>query len=107
MNEKETKNKSAGRFAFFASRDASLKSAVNSSRFSDSQKIKAERVKLGLEYVYSAEEVLITYCQKWIRVKVKNGIVRDRKALRMLEEDYAALGYIKRKTPQGFIYRVS
>ena len=107
MIEKETNHNSAGRYAFFAARDASFKSAVNSSKFSDSQKISAERVKLGLEMVYSAEEVLITFCNKWIRVKVKNGIVRDKKALTILEKDYADQGYTKVFTPQGIIYRVS
>jgi len=107
MIEKESNHNSAGRYAFFAARDASMKSAVNSSKFSEKQKVQAERVKLGLEIVYSAESVLITFCNKWIRVKVKNGIVRDKKGLQMLEKDYAAQGYTKLSTPQGIIYRVT
>ena len=43
MIEKETNHNSAGRFAFFAARDASFKSAVNSSKFSEKQKVQAER----------------------------------------------------------------
>jgi hypothetical protein len=85
MIERETEHKSAGKFAFFAARDASLKSAVNASRFSDSQKIRAERMKLALEMVYAAEEVSITNCKKWIRVKVHKALIRDRKNLRLLE----------------------
>jgi hypothetical protein len=107
MIEKETNHNSAGRFAFFAARDASLKSAVNSSKFSEKQKVQAERVKLGLEMVYCSDEVLITFCKKWIRVKVKNGVVRDKQGLKMLEKDYADMGYVKCLTPQGIIYRVA
>jgi hypothetical protein len=106
MIEKETNHNSAGRFAFFAARDAQFKSAINSCNFSDEQKVRAERVKLGLEMVYSADEVLITFTKKWIRVKVKNGIVRDKKTLKLLEKDYEDHGYVKISTTQGIIYRV-
>jgi hypothetical protein len=102
----ETEHKSAGRFAFFAARDASLKSAVNASRFSDSQKLRAERMKLGLELVYSAEEVSITNCKKWIRVKVHKATVKDRKHLALLESDWALEGITKVFTNQGVIYHV-
>jgi hypothetical protein len=103
----ETEHKSAGRFAFFAARDASLKSAVNASRFSDSQKLRAERMKLALEMVYAAEQVSITNCKKWIRVKVHNAIIRDRKNLRLLEQDWANEGTTKVFTDQGVIYHVA
>jgi len=102
----ETEHKSAGRFAFFAARDASLKSAVNASRFSDSQKLRAERMKLGLELVYSAEEVSITNCKKWIRVKVHKATVKDRKHLALLESDWALEGVTRVSTKQGVIYHV-
>jgi hypothetical protein len=107
MFVKETEHKSAGKFAWFAARDASLKSAVNASRFSDSQKIKAERMKMALELVYSCEEVKITNCVKWIRVKVIKGIIRDRKNLKALESDWTAEGITKVFTDQGIIYRVA
>ncbi len=102
----ETEHKSAGKFAWFAAKDASLKSAVNASRFTDSQKLKAERVKLALELVYSCEEVKITNCKTWIRVKVIKGMIRDRKNLRMLEQDWTNAGIEKVFTNQGIIYRV-
>ena len=102
----ETEHKSAGRFAFFAARDASLKSAVNASRFSASQKLRAERMKLGLEMVYAAEQVSITNCKKWIRVKVHKATVKDRKHLALLESDWALEGITKVYTDQGVIYHV-
>ena len=102
----ETEHKSAGRFAFFAARDASLKSAVNASRFNASQKLRAERMKLALEMVYVAEQVSNTNCKKWIRVKVHNGTVINRKQLSLLEQDWFIEGTTKVHTDQGIIYHV-
>lgn len=102
----ETEHKSAGKFAWFAAKDASMKSAVNASRFTDAQKLKAERVKLVLELMYSCEEVKITNCKTWIRVKVLNGLIRDRKKLRSLEDEWTLEGIKKVFTKQGIIYRV-
>lgn len=106
MIEKETEHQSAGNYAWFAARDARMKSAVNSTHFSDSQKIKAERVKLALELVYSSEEISITFCKKWVRVKVHNGVVKDKKSLNLLESDWASEGITKVFTNQGVIYHV-
>ncbi len=104
---KETEHKDAGRFAWFAAKDASMKHAVNASRFSDAQKAKAERMKYALELVYSCEEVSITNCKKWIRVKVHKGIVKDRKMLVLLEGDWALEGIDKVKTQtKAIIYHV-
>jgi hypothetical protein len=106
MQERDSEYKSAGKFAWFAARDARMKSVVNASLFTESQKIKAERVKLALEMVYSCEDVTITNCKKWIRVKVHNGKVRDRRNLGLFEQDWTAAGITKMLTGQGIIYRV-
>jgi hypothetical protein len=103
----ETEHKSAGQFAWYAAKDASLNSAVNASRFTDAQKLRAEQVKLGLELVYSCEEVKIHNNKTFIRVKVIKGTVRDRKYLRLLESDWAKEGIEKVFTEQGIIYRVA
>lgn len=104
----ESEHKSAGKFAWYAAKDASMKSAINASRFTPEQKIKAERVKLALELVYSSsvEVPLITFCKTWIRVKVFTKVVRDRKQLRFLEEGWELENIKKYPTPQGIIYRV-
>jgi len=106
MFEKETEHKSAGQWAWCAARDASMNHAINASRFTQAQLIKAERVKLALELVYSCEEVKITNCKTWIRVKVIKGTIRDRKNLRLLESDWNNEGFVKVFTDQGIIYRV-
>jgi len=106
MTEKETNHKSAGYYAWCAARDASFNNAINASRFTDSQKLKAERIKLVLELVYSAKEISITNCKKWIRVKVHDGYVKDKKNLKLLESDWADNGVTKNLTTQGVIYHV-
>ena len=105
--EKETKYKSAGKWAWFAERDARMRSAVNSSLFSDSQKLRAERVKLALELVYNSDFIKIEFRKKFISVKVQKPRVKDRKTLDLLEQDYKHEGYTKVLTAQGFTYRIS
>jgi len=107
MQERDSKYKAAGQFAWFAARVARMKSAVNASLFTDAQKIKAERMKVALEMVFSCEEVTITNCKKWIRVKVHKGNVRDKKNLALLEKDWTNDGITKVQTNQGIIYHVS
>jgi hypothetical protein len=106
MFESEKEYKSAGQWAWFAEKDARMRSAVNSTTFSEAQKIRAERVKLALEMVYSAEKVFIEFRKKFISVKVHKAQVRDRKTLALLEMDYAKEGLEKVKTAQGVTYRI-
>ena len=106
MLTKELETKSAGNFAWFAERDARMRSAVNSSLFSDKQKIRAERVKLGLEMVYHADKVYIEFRKKFISIKVNHPSVRDRKGLSLLETCYKNEGFEKCKTAQGVTYRI-
>jgi len=106
MIEKETKHKFAGKYAWVAERDARMRSAVNSSLFTEIQKIRAEQVKLGLEMVYSADRVYIEFRKTFISVKVDNPNVRDRKGLAMLETCYENEDFEKGKTAQGVTYRL-
>lgn len=106
MKALETEHKDAGMFAWFAARDAKMRSAVNATTFTDSQKIRAERVKLALELVYSYKAITIDYTKKHIRVKVHNAVVKDRKNLRELETNWEQQGIVKVLTGQGIIYRV-
>lgn len=102
----ETEHKSAGRFAWIAARDARMRSVVNSSLFSDLQKLKAERAKLALEMCYYAKSVHIEFRKKFISVKVDGAEVRDRKGLKLLEQCYTNEGYEKCITKQGVTYRI-
>jgi allophanate hydrolase subunit 1 len=107
MFEKESEHKSAGQWAWFAERDARMNSAVNSTHYSDAQKIKAERVKMALEMVYSAEKIYIEFRKKFISVKVHKAIVRDRKGLILLDTCYKNEGLEKLNTAQGVTYRIA
>ena len=106
QKELDLDRKPAGKFAWFAARDARQRSLSNSSLYSDEQKIKAERAKLGLEICYSAEQIYIEYRKKFISVKINKPNVRDRKALKLLEAEYDELGYEKCKTAAGVTYRM-
>ena len=106
MQETETNHKSAGQYAWIAERDARLRSAVNSSLFSEKQKLRAEQVKLGLEMVYNGEKFYIEFRKTFITVKVNKPIVKDRKGLALLEMCYKNEGFEKCKTAQGLTYRL-
>lgn len=106
MKEKELETKSAGYYAYAASRDASMKSYAASTSYTEAEKVTAERVKLGLEMVYSAKGVYLTYRKKFISIKLDGARVRDRFNLKFLEAEYETKGYTKSSTAQGIIYRI-
>jgi hypothetical protein len=106
MIEKELETQSAGYYAYAASRDAKMKSYAASTHYSEAEKVTAERVKLGLEYVYSAKGVYLNYRTKFISIKLDGARVRDKVNLKLLEEEYEQKGYIKKSTAQGIIYRI-
>ena len=99
-------NDDAGNKKWFAFQDAKMRSAVNATRFTDKQKIKAERVKLALELVYSASKFTIDYNKKFIRVKAHDANIKDRRNLRELEQQWDKEGIVRVITNQGIIYRV-
>jgi hypothetical protein len=103
--ETETNHKSAGKYAWAAAQAVRMNSIVNSSRFTDAQKRRAEQVKLGLEMVYNGE-FFIEFRKTFISVKVNGPLVRDRKGLALLETCYNDEGFEKCKTKQGFTYRL-
>jgi hypothetical protein len=103
----ETEYKAAGRYAFFAARDAEFRSVLNASKFSNQLKLKAERMKLVLEMIYACDKVTITYCKKWARVKVHNARARDKKQINEFEADWGKDDIKKVLTDQGIIYRVA
>ena len=107
MNATELDNKAAP-FAWVAARDAAMKSYAASTLYTEAQKVRAERMKLGLEMVYSARSAFITYRKKFVTIKLDQARVRDRKTLALLEKDYTAQGDItKVVTDQGITYRIA
>jgi hypothetical protein len=106
MKTTETEHVDAGRFAWFAARDAKMRSAINASRFTDKQKLRGEQIKLALSLLYSYKELTLDYTKRHIRVKVSNANIKDRKTLRERENEWAIEGIEKVLTNQGIIYRV-
>ena len=106
MKAKELDTQPAGYYAYAAVRDARMRNFAMSSKYNEAQKVQAERMKLGLEMVYSAKGFYINYRAKFIAIKIENPQVRDRKNLKLLEQDYEKAGISKEITPQGVIYRI-
>jgi len=95
-------------FAWLAARDAAIKSYAASTLYTEAQKIRAERMKLGLELVYYCKQVYITYRKKFITIKLEQACVKDRKTLTLLEQDYTVEGSITKViTEQGVTYRIA
>lgn len=109
IETKETKHvgASTAKYRWFAARDASMNSAMNANRFTDATKIKAHRIALVLDQVYSNTRIEVHHNKKFIRVKVFDAVIKDRKNLRELEAMWACENIVKVRTAQGIIYRVS
>jgi hypothetical protein len=106
MKAQELETKSAGYYAYAAARDASMRAVAMWSHYTDKERVRAERMKLGLEMVYNAKGIYVNPRGKFIAVKVDKPQVRDRKNLALLEKDYELLGITKVLTEQGVTYRI-
>lgn len=106
IETKEYKHKPACKWAWFASRDAKMKSAINATKFSDKTKLKVEQMKLVLMEVYYYTKIESDPQKTFVRIKIHNGVVRNKKMLREYEDYWAEQGIVKRLTNQGIIYRV-
>ena len=104
MQTRDLETKSAGFYAFAAARDARMRAAAMWSHYTAAERVRAERIKLGLELCYSARGI---YINKFITIKLDKPTVRDRKNLVLLESDYAAQGIVKTVTAQGISYRIA
>jgi len=107
MKERELETKSAGYYAFAAARDARMRATAMWTHYTDAERTRAERMKLGLELCYSAKGIYINPRNKFIAIKVDNPTVKDRKNLALLEQDYEAQGITKVLTNQGVTYRIA
>ena len=106
MKAQELETKSAGYFAYAAARDASMRAIAMWSHYTDQERVRAERMKIGLELVYNAKGIYLNPRGKFIAVKIDQPQVRDRKTLALLEQDYELLGITKVLTKQGVTYRI-
>ena len=100
LNTKEATTK------WWAAQDARMRNIKNASTWTDADKTRAERMKLGLALVYGSKEIYIAYGKRGISIKIDGAYVVDRKNLALLERDYDAAGVKKKVTPQGVIYNI-
>ena len=107
MLNKELETQSAGYYAFAAARDARMRAAAMWSHYTDAERTRAERIKLGLEIVYYAKGIYINPRGKFISIKIDKPQVRDRKNLALLEADYDKAGIKKAVSAQGVVYRIA
>jgi hypothetical protein len=106
MYTTELDTKDAGYFKFAAQRNARMKSYAASTGYTLAERTRAERIKLGLELVYSGKMFYVTFRKKFIVIKIEGANVRDKATLKALETDYTAQGITKVVTAQGISYRI-
>ena len=90
----------------WAARDARMRTAAGWSHYTAQQRLRAERMVLGLEMVYSAKGIYVNPRQRYITVKVDSAQVKNAKLLALLEQDYTAEGIVKIVSAQGVLYRI-
>jgi len=107
MQQQELETKNAGLYAYAAARNARMRATAMWSHYTQAERVRAERMKLGLELCYSARGFYINPREKFIAIKIDNPTVRDRRSLAMLEKQYDKEGIKKIVTNQGVTYRIA
>jgi hypothetical protein len=100
-------NKEAATTKQFAAMQASMRNIANKSKYTQAVQVKMESMRMVLDTVYNAKKVHIAFGKQGISVKVEGATVRDKHNLALLEGDWAQLGFKKRVSEQGVIYRIS
>lgn len=98
INTEEAPNK------WWAARDARMRSAANKTHYSSTQQVQAERMRQALELVYAGRFFEPKYNKTFITIKIEGAMVRDKKNLALLEQEWNKLG--KRPSPQGVNYNI-
>jgi hypothetical protein len=91
---------------WWAAQDARMRNLVNKSHYSQQTHIRAERMVMALGLCYNARGIHEAFGKQGVSIKVdKPTSIKDRKNLRLLEQDWEQQGVIKKVSPQGIIYR--
>lgn len=92
---------------WFAAMDRQRRNSNNKSHYTAAQQTRAERLRVALQTIYNGKVYEPSYGVRGISVKVAKGaLLRDRKWLRALEEDWTAEGIVKKDSPQGDLYYI-
>ena len=92
---------------WWAASDARMRSIVNSTHYSDEDKLRAERMKASLGFMFQAKAIYIAYGKKGVSIKVDKPIVKNLEGLASLEAIWDEQGVSKRVSAQGITYRFS
>ena len=92
---------------WWAAQDAQRRNTDNKSHFSQQIQNQITRMLTVVDMVYAAKGVYEAYGKKGVSVKVDGAVIKDRKNLRALEADWALLGFTKKVSAQGVIYRLT
>lgn len=107
MQERELEYRSAGAFAQGAAVNARMRTLAMWSHYEYEQKVRAERMVMGLEFVYSARRIFVNPRKNFISIKLEQPRVKDRRELERLERQYDLEGITKVVTDQAIIYRIN
>lgn len=91
---------------WWAAQDAKMRNIANKSHYKSEVHIQVERMLMALDLCYQARGIYEAYGKTGISVKVDGPTaVKDRKNLRLLEQEWAERGIVKKVSAQGIIYR--
>lgn len=92
--------------AWWARKDANLLNLRWEPTYSERQKTQASQMRGCLELCYGYRDTHINYRERFIAIKVDRAVVRDRRMLALLEQEWTQRGVERRTTAQGVIYRI-
>jgi len=92
---------------WFAAMDAQRRNTNNKSHFPQTVQNQITRMLTVMDMVYSAKGVYEAYGKKGVSIKIDGAVVKDRKNLVALEQEWTAKGFVKKVSPQGIIYRLT
>ena len=99
MQAKELETKDAGAYAWFAAQDARTKSYAASTHYTAQQRLVAERAKNTLQMFYNSR-VVLNYRKTQVSIKVFSTSPANPRAIRDLEQDWEARGWLKKTNPR-------
>jgi hypothetical protein len=92
---------------WFAAMDAQRRNTNNKSHFPQTIQNQITRMLTVMDMVYVAKGVYEAYGKKGVSIKIDGAVVKDRKNLVALEQEWTAKGFVKKVSPQGVIYRLT
>jgi len=99
LNTDEAPNK------WWAAQDARQRNLNNKSHYPYATQRQIDRMMVALGEVFTGK-IYDAYGKKGVSIKIE-GIPRNKTTLAWLEEEWTKLGFIKKISPQGVIYRLT